>query len=92
FGIVFLEAAACGVPQLAGLSGGSAEAVVDGETGLVVGRPDDPAEVAAALEKLLADRALRLRLGAAARARAEAEYDYDELAPRLEHALAEAGG
>src|SRR5690606_26241479 len=37
FGIVFLEAAAAGVPQVAGESGGSAEAVVDGETGLVVG-------------------------------------------------------
>ena len=33
FGIVFLEAAACGVPQVAGASGGAAEAVVDGETG-----------------------------------------------------------
>src|SRR5439155_8249535 len=38
FGIVFLEAAACGVPQVAGNSGGAAEAVVDGETGTVVDR------------------------------------------------------
>ena len=36
FGIVFLEAAACGVPAVAGRSGGSHEAVVDGETGFVV--------------------------------------------------------
>ena len=41
FGIVFLEAAACGVRQVAGDSGGAAEAVVDGETGLVVGDPRD---------------------------------------------------
>src|SRR5690606_15741844 len=39
FGIVFLEAAACGVPQVAGASGGAHEAVADGETGLVVRRP-----------------------------------------------------
>ncbi|MFM8908920.1 MAG: glycosyltransferase, partial [Actinomycetota bacterium] len=36
FGIVFAEAAACAVPQIAGDSGGAAEAVVDGETGMVV--------------------------------------------------------
>ncbi len=39
FGIVFLEAAACGVPQVAGASGGAAEAVADGVTGTVVERP-----------------------------------------------------
>ena len=50
FGIVFLEAAAAGVPQIAGHSGGAAEAVVHGETGLVVERPDDVDAVAAALD------------------------------------------
>ena len=40
FGIVFVEAAACGVPQVAGDSGGAAEAVEDGETGIVIKRPD----------------------------------------------------
>ena len=40
FGIVFLEAAAAGVAQVAGASGGSDEAVVHGETGFVVQRPD----------------------------------------------------
>ena len=39
FGIVFLEAAAAGVPQIAGDSGGASEAVLDGVTGLVVGQP-----------------------------------------------------
>ncbi len=39
FGIVFVEAAACGIPQVAGRSGGSYEAVDDGSTGLVVDRP-----------------------------------------------------
>ncbi len=41
FGIVFLEAAACGVPQVAGDSGGAEDAVVDGETGLMVRHTDD---------------------------------------------------
>jgi phosphatidylinositol alpha-1,6-mannosyltransferase len=81
FGIVFLEAAAAGVPSVAGRSGGSHEAVVDGETGFVVdGRALD---VRAALEALLADDDLRARMGAAARARAVAEFSYDALAARL---------
>ena len=40
FGIVFVEAAACGTPQIAGDSGGAAEAVVDGVTGRVISRPE----------------------------------------------------
>jgi phosphatidylinositol alpha-1,6-mannosyltransferase len=81
FGIVFLEAAAAGVPAVAGRSGGSHEAVVDGETGFVVdGRVLD---VRGALAALLADEGLRARMGAAARARAVMEFSYDTLAARL---------
>src|SRR4051794_13545563 len=47
FGIVFVEAAACGVPQVAGDSGGAADAVADGETGVVVREPDDVSEAVA---------------------------------------------
>ena len=83
FGIVFLEAAACGVPQVAGTSGGAAEAVADGATGVVVRSPRDSGAVAAALASLLDDPARRDRLGAAARARAVDEFDYDVLAGRL---------
>jgi phosphatidylinositol alpha-1,6-mannosyltransferase len=83
FGIVYLEAAACGVPQVAGTSGGAAEAVADGATGVVVRTPRDPGAVAAALASLLDDPARRARLGAAARARAVDEFDYDVLACRL---------
>jgi phosphatidyl-myo-inositol dimannoside synthase len=82
FGIVFVEAAAAGVPAVAGRSGGSHEAVVDGETGLVVD-PGDLDGVVAALGGLLADPDRRRALGAAARARVEAELAYDHLAARL---------
>jgi phosphatidylinositol alpha-1,6-mannosyltransferase len=87
FGIVFLEAAACGVPQVAGHSGGAAEAVLHGETGLIV---DDPRSVAAlsdALRRLIIDPELRARMGAAGRRRAEAEFSYDVLAAQLRTAL-----
>jgi phosphatidylinositol alpha-1,6-mannosyltransferase len=82
FGIVFLEAAACAVPAVAGRSGGSHEAVADGETGFVVA-PKDAGAVRDAIARLVSDDALRARMGAAARARAEQEYSYDVLVERL---------
>jgi phosphatidylinositol alpha-1,6-mannosyltransferase len=87
FGIVFLEAAACGVPQVAGDSGGAAEAVDDGVTGLVVRRPDDPRDVAAAFERLLDDPLARVRMARQGRERAVSEFSYDVLAHRLGVAL-----
>ena len=80
FGIVFLEAAACGVPAIAGRSGGSHEAVVDGETGFVID-PDDVMLLSQTLERLLIDPALRTRMGAAARMWA-VECSYDARASR----------
>jgi len=88
FGVVFLEAAAAGVPQVAGDSGGAAEAVMDGETGLVVRQPSDVPAAADALARLLDDADLRARMGAAGRERAVADYAYDGLATRLGAALA----
>jgi phosphatidyl-myo-inositol dimannoside synthase len=87
FGIVFVEAAACGVPQVAGDSGGAAEAVADGETGIVIRHPERVDQVVAALTTLLDDEPLRRRMGAAARVRAETEFSYDVLAERLGRAL-----
>jgi len=83
FGIVFLEAAACGVPAVAGRSGGSDEAVAHGETGFVVDSGDAGA-VWHALDRLVGDAALRGRLGAAARTRTETELSYEHLVARLE--------
>lgn len=87
FGIVFLEAAAAGVPQVAGESGGSAEAVVDGETGLVVDEPGDVDRVTRALAELLDGPARRAAMGRAARERAEREFAYEVLVERLAGAL-----
>jgi phosphatidylinositol alpha-1,6-mannosyltransferase len=87
FGIVFVEAAACGVPQVAGDSGGAAEAVDDGVTGVVVRHPEDPGELATALEGLLDDPARRADMGQASRKRAVAEFSYDVLAERLGRSL-----
>ena len=92
FGIVFLEAAAAAVPQVAGASGGAAEAVVDGVTGVLVRRPTEAGDVARAIGDLLADPGLRARMGRAGRLRAEASFDYDVLAPRLAGSLGDGGG
>jgi len=87
FGIVFVEAAACGVAQVAGASGGAAEAVADGETGLVIDRPDDVHAVAAAFAALLDDPERRRAMGEASRKRAVTEFSYDVLAERLGRSL-----
>jgi glycosyltransferase involved in cell wall biosynthesis len=66
FGLVYLEAAAHGLPVVAHDVGGVAEAVIDGVTGLLV-PPQRPVQLAAAFEKLIHDRDLRHRLGNAGR-------------------------
>ncbi len=63
---VLVEALARGVPVVSTDIVGIAELVVDGETGLLV-RPEDPAALAEALERVLADPALAARLGLAGR-------------------------
>ena len=83
FGIVFVEAAACGIPQVAGDSGGAAEAVEDGVTGYVMADPSDAAGLAARIATILDDDMLRASMGAASRRRAQQEFDYDVLAARL---------
>jgi glycosyltransferase involved in cell wall biosynthesis len=72
--LAILEAMAAGLPVVASDVGGIGELVVDGESGLLV-RPGDSDALAAALERVCADGALRKRMGAAARARAEELFD-----------------
>ncbi len=91
FGIVFLEAAAAGVPQVAGRSGGAHEAVADGVTGLVLD-PATPQSSAEAIGALLDDPLRRIEMGDAARRRAEADFSYDALARQLQRALQDMAG
>ena len=89
WGAVFQEAAACGKPVVAGDSGGAAEAVADGETGLVVdGR--HPGQVAEAVAGLLDDPQRAARMGKAGRARVEREYSWPVIGARLAGWLREA--
>ncbi len=92
FGIVFVEAAAAGVAQVAGDSGGAAEAVIDGETGFVVAHPTDPDAVAAAIDALLLDPDRARSMGVAARRRVESDFTYEVLAGRLGRALGALAG
>ncbi len=78
FGIALAEAAACGLPVIAGRSGGLAEAVHDGETGIVVD-PDDADAVVNALGRVLADQLFARRLGQAGRKAVETYYNWDRV-------------
>ena len=79
FGIVPVEAMACGVPVVASAVGGLVDTVVDGQTGLHV-PPRDPKRLAMALQGLLQDDALRRRLGHAGARRAAERYGHDQVA------------
>lgn len=70
FGIVYLEAAACGTPSIGTRNSGAEDAIVDGVSGLLVA--PEVAAVAAALERVLDDAALRARLTEGGRAHAAA--------------------
>jgi len=81
-GMVFLEASATGLPVVVGDSGGSPDAVLDGETGyLVDGR--DVAQVADRVAELLADPALAARLGKAGRDWVTEQWGWQRQADRL---------
>ena len=78
FGMVAVEAMACGRPVIASRVGGLQHIVVDGETGLLFAR-EDAVGLAAALARLLDDAGLRADMGAAARRRVEDQYDWDQV-------------
>ncbi len=83
FGMVLLEAQACGKPVIAGASGGTAETMRIPETGLVVDC-DEPGPLAAAVAGLLSDPGRRARMGAAARDWVVEHFDWANLSRRAE--------
>ncbi|MFJ4045439.1 glycosyltransferase [Microbacterium sp. NPDC089987] len=83
FGIVPLEAMACGTPVVAAAVGGLIDSVTDGVTGLHV-PPRDPDAIASALQELLGDEARRRAWGRAGRARVESRYSWERVAAQTE--------
>lgn len=79
FGMVPLEAMACGIPVVASAVGGHLDTVVDGVTGTLV-PPRDPEAAAAAVRALLDDPARRAAMGFAAGDRARARYSWARVA------------
>ena len=90
FGLVFLEAGAAGLPAIGTRGSGVAEAIIDGDTGLLVPQNDAPA-LAEAILRLLRDPALRARMGAAGRAHA-AQQDWQAVAARVRDVYAGLSG
>lgn len=86
FGIVFIEAAACGRAAVAGKAGGTGSAVINGVTGLCVDG-DSQSAVTGALLNLLLDADKRRALGAAGLARARASLSWDAVADRTNNLI-----
>lgn len=86
FGIVFLEAALAGLPVVAGKSGGVSEAVIGGETGLLVD-PRDVSAIAGAIRELLDDPGRAQAMGEAARTRVLENFSWEDRVPLVEAAF-----
>jgi phosphatidylinositol alpha-1,6-mannosyltransferase len=88
FGIVFVEAAACALAQVAGRSGGSDEAVRDDVTGVVVANPRSVRDLANAIGEVVADDERRVALARRSRELALSNFSWDVLARELSTRLA----
>jgi phosphatidylinositol alpha-1,6-mannosyltransferase len=82
FGITYLEASAAGLPVIAGNSGGTVDAVVDGVTGLVVD-PVDPEAVGRAVTEIFKDRPRAVALGKAGQERVRRDFSLETRAARI---------
>lgn len=88
FGLVILEAAACGTPAIVSDLPGVRTVVAAGETGLII-PPGDVAALAAAMRKLFTESALSEDMGRAARTRAERQYSKEAVSSKLSTLIAE---
>ncbi|GEM_PF-798073 len=82
FGTVFLEANACGKPVIAGMSGGVSEAVIDGETGILVD-PENVEQIRDAVLLLLEDEEYAKKLGRKGLSRVRYEFSWESRAESL---------
>lgn len=85
-GIVYLEAGACGLPVVAGRSGGAPDAVLDGRTGIVVDGRSRP-QITTAVAGLLVDPNRRLAMGQAGRSWVEQSWQWSAVSARLDALL-----
>lgn len=88
FGLVYLEAMACGKPVIGGAHGGAPEIIEDGVTGYLVPH-GDPIQLATSIEALLADPAHAKEMGARGKRRAENEFRFNVFAKSLKKILRE---
>ena len=88
FGLVYLEAMACGKPVIGGAHGGAPEVIEDGVTGYLVPH-GDPIQLSISIEALLADPAHAKEMGARGRQRAEHEFRFNAFAKSLKKILRE---
>ena len=88
FGLVLVEAGACGIPVVATRSQGPAEIVADGQTGLLVD-PQDEEELAAGIDRLVADPPARRRMGTAARVRVAERFSAEKNTREIENVFDE---
>jgi phosphatidylinositol alpha-1,6-mannosyltransferase len=86
FGLVFLEASACGKPVVGGNCGGVPDAVENGVTGWLVD-PRDPDEIATRIAELLKNPAMAGTFGKQGRERVVREFTWDRFATRLREVL-----
>lgn len=86
YGMVFIEAGACGKPVIGGRSGGISDAVLDQKTGILV-NPSDPNEIANAIKSLIKNPPLSLKLGETARKRVIEECNWTSYYSKLQDIL-----
>lgn len=83
FGMVFLEAGACGKPVIGSKTGGISDAVIDDETGILVNAPSDAREIADAILYLLNNKQIADEMGRKARERIVAHFDWTKVGRNL---------
>jgi glycosyltransferase involved in cell wall biosynthesis len=88
FGLVYLEAMACGKPVIGGAHGGAPEVIDDGKTGYLVPH-GDAGQLATAIETLLADPALEQEMGRSGKQRVENEFRFNVFAKSFRRILRE---